>query len=506
MKEIELFDGTVLEFPDETPDDVLNNVAKRETTSRKGPETAQPQQPQSEPNLLQRIDRAITPDWMSKSPFFQKATQFASGALEGAASIPALPFDFVRAAGDVAGVPKEYLPYGSQALNKAMSDVGVTQPDEGSGWRTAGNVAGSMAVPLPIKAPPRPVTAPSIAAQTLDDAGKAGLQVPRSNIKQTFLTNLGDRFGGKQAIEATAQAKNQPIYNKMAAKALGLSDDTPISPDLLKGIREEAGKVYDQASKLGTFTVDKTFSGELGAITKSNSSLAKEFPDLLDKGVLDLTKQFKGRETISSESVVEGIKVLRQQAKDNFLNNKTLARAQRHMADALEGLMERNISSKSGQNKEFLNKFREARTLIAKTYSVENALNPATGNVVGTELAKQAKRGAPLTKELEQIANFARAFPRLAREPTGAPASGGLFEPMVYGMAGGIGTQDPSGALAGLIPIVGKPLARHLMTTTAKAPKASKDLSSLIMALTKGTYGGMQPDEEALADALLNSR
>lgn len=105
---------------------------------------------EKEPNLLQKIDKAITPEWLANNPVFKQATQFASGAIEGVASVPMIPFDLVRAAGQTVGIPNKYLPYGSQQLNQGMQDVGVTQPElEGGGIsRFAGNVAGSsMAFP-----------------------------------------------------------------------------------------------------------------------------------------------------------------------------------------------------------------------------------------------------------------------------------------------------------------------------------------------------------------------
>ena len=76
----------------------------------------------------------------------------------------------------------------------------------------------------------------------------------------------------------------------------------------------------------------------------------------------------------------------------------------------------------------------------------------------------------PLSGELKKIANFSSAFPRITREPIGAPASGGLFEPMVYGTAGSLAT-GPAGVAAAAVPIIGKPIARKFMTTVPKKSK-----------------------------------
>lgn len=348
-----------------------------------------------------------------------------------------------------------------------------------------------------------------IKQQTLDMAGQSGYSVPRSNIKQTTLTNLGERIGGKQAIEATAQIKNQPITNKLAAKALGVAEDTAITPDLLNGIRKEAGKAYDVVSKLGTLTADKAYATALRDISQKFSGASKDFPELASQEVLKLTAALS-KKTISSEGAVEMVKNLRQQASGNLgpmsqAKDKLLGKAQRAAADAMEDLIERNIAP--GLGSEVLNAYKSARQLIAKTYTVEKALNESTGNVSASMLAKAADKGVPLSGELKKIASFSKAFPRITREPIGAPASGGLFEPMVYGTAGSLAT-GPAGAMAAAVPIIGKPIARKLMTTV---PKKSEPLTgnmsstvaqALARMLSSGNVKNLSQDQTALINAL----
>lgn len=350
----------------------------------------------------------------------------------------------------------------------------------------------------------RPAVADPVRQATLEAAGKAGYSVPRSNIKQTFLTNLGERFGGKQAIEATAQMKNQPITNKLAARALGLSDDTPITPELLNGIRQESGKAYDAIKGVGTLSADQAYNQALKDIAGKYSGASKDFPELANQGVGKLVKALN-KKTISAEGAIEQIKNLRDAAKSNLgpmasSSDKLMGKAQRKSADALENLIERNIEPVLG--KQMLDEFKMARQVIAKTYTIEKALNTATGNVVGTELAKQSKKGVPLSGALKEVADFSRAFPRLSREPIGAPASGGAFEPLVYGGAGTIATGG-TGAIAAAIPILGKPIARRLMTTV---PKSSENPVNQILArmlAQRGVLGaGSVIQQNSLAEIL----
>lgn len=350
--------------------------------------------------------------------------------------------------------PEDSKKYRDEAMNMVTSMLPVS--------RLAGSSRDAILKPI--------VEGGPLKQAALDVAGKAGYSLPRSNINQSFLTNLGERFGGKQAIEATAQMKNQPVTNKLAAKALGLSDDAVITPDVLKGIREQAGKAYESVKNIGTLSTDKEYFQGLKSLKENFSGASKDFPELASKEVEKLTNALK-KKTISSEGAVEMVKHLRDAAKTNLRNvasqqDKTLGRAQRHAADLLDDLIERNMGKTGSGN---LDAYKKARELIAKTYTVENAL--VGENVSAQKIAKAASK-VKLSDELKQIADFSTVFPRLTRVEAGAPASGGLLEPMIYGAAGSLAT-GPFGATASLIPVLGKPIARRLMTTTPKIQSRS---------------------------------
>ncbi len=261
----------------------------------------------------------------------------------------------------------------------------------------------------------RPKTVTPVQQQTLNDSMDAGYVVPPSHAKPGIVNNLLEGVAGKISTAQKAAIKNQDITNNLARKSLGLADDVPITKDTLKTIRDEAGVVYEQAKNMGTFTTDKQFKSDLLNASKSGTALAKELPELFDPKIGKLATAFD-KPNISAAATVEAIKELRAQANDNFLTNPAMGRAQKNIANALEKLMERNIQGKAGP--EFLQKFRDARTRIAKTYTVEKALNDSTGNVSTPKLARELNKGKPLSGELETAARFGSAFPRAAQEVT----------------------------------------------------------------------------------------
>ena len=122
----------------------------------------------------------------------------------------------------------------------------------------------------------------------------------------------------------------------------------------------------------------------------------------------------------------------------------------------------RNTMVRAGQRQPAAQALKDARVLIAKTHSVEGALNPITGDVSGPKLAAQLAKGKPLSGGLETAANFATAFPKAAQVGVDVPAYSVLDALTAAGGASaGVATGHPSAAIAGLFPVL-RPGARAL--------------------------------------------
>lgn len=333
----------------------------------------------------------------------------------------------------------------------------------------------------------KPDAAELVRQSAVQNAADAGLTIPKSYIKQGPLINLGERFGGKQAIEATARAKSQARINELASQHLGLPKDTPVTPEILSGIRQEAGAAYEAVKNIGTLTADKAYKFSLSNIARKFSGASRDFPELASADVRKLAMALN-KPTISSEGAVEMVKNLRNAAKSNLgpmssAQDKLMGRAQREAANALDDLLERNIEPKLG--KEMLDAYRAARQTIAKTHTIEEAM--VGGNVSSTKLGQALKKGKPLIGELRQIAKFGQDFPRLGRVEMSAPVPGGALEPMAYGVAGHIG-GGPVGAGMAAVPIIGKPIARHLMTAIPKSGTPAPSLLEQYL-IQRGAWG-----------------
>ncbi|TIL91711.1 MAG: hypothetical protein E5Y65_08735 [Mesorhizobium sp.] len=126
MKEAELFDGTVLEFPDTTSDDVVQRVAKQQTLSRRG---ATPGSPSPAPNA------SAAPS----APLVQEDARDPRG-VPGGTPAPAAPVDTIgdkamRTSAGVLGAPVDL-------VNTIMGKVGL--PSSEAPMFGSGQIEGMM--------------------------------------------------------------------------------------------------------------------------------------------------------------------------------------------------------------------------------------------------------------------------------------------------------------------------------------------------------------------------
>jgi hypothetical protein len=126
---------------------------------------------------------------------------------------------------------------------------------------------------------------------------------------------------------------------------------------------------------------------------------------------------------INPAKMVEDLKIARKDA-DIYYNSwakngkpEDLTKAKEFKAEAtrLENTLE-SYAKDIGQS-DLVPALRDARQLIAKTYTVEKAMNQTTGSVDAGKLAARLKQGKPMSDELKEVAQFAQAFPKAVKTP-----------------------------------------------------------------------------------------
>jgi hypothetical protein len=261
-----------------------------------------------------------------------------------------------------------------------------------------------------------------VAPQAVKTARDAGYTIPPTQAGGGIVSRAGEGLSGKAATAQAASVKNQEVTNALAAKAVGLPEDIPLTTEALDDIRKESGKAYNALASLPK--VEAVAADSLMNIPGSKGFDPKQAVYDLRVARNDADAYYKsyGR-TADPEAL-------------------TKAKTAKGQATKLETELEEYAAS-LGQT-ELMPALRDARTQIAKTYTIQKALNPTSGSVDARVLAKELRKGKPLSGELKQAAEFAAEFPKAAQvmEKSGGAVA---LSPLDYVFAGGAGLNSLTG-------------------------------------------------------------
>lgn len=259
---------------------------------------------------------------------------------------------------------------------------------------------------------------------TVKELQSVGYVAPPTATNASLKNTILESAAGRAATNQAASLKDQQITNTLARKAIGLADDANLTPETFAEVRRVAGESsYKPISQIGDIPLDEKFTkGIEGLSRKVTKGLKTE--GMVSDPVMGLQK---GTMPINSADAIERLKDLRAEANANLsplaaVNpaNRRLGNEQKKAAKELEGLLDRHLR-KIGKA-DLAEKFVADRKLIAKTHTLERALNEGTGNIDASKLARELDKGKPLEGEMLQIAKFGKTFKDIAKEPTKGPA------------------------------------------------------------------------------------
>jgi hypothetical protein len=95
--------------------------------------------------------------------------------------------------------------------------------------------------------------------QAAREAQEAGYVIPPTQVKPSLLNRFLEGTAGKISTAQNASFKNQQVTNQLAAKSLGLPEDTVISPEILQNIRSTAGQAYENLKASGRVKTSPKF-------------------------------------------------------------------------------------------------------------------------------------------------------------------------------------------------------------------------------------------------------
>ena len=331
---------------------------------------------------------------------------------------------------------------------------------------------------------------------------QAGYVIPPADLNPGMISEAASGLSGKIKTAQVASQRNQGITDSLARRALGLTDDAQLDDAVLADIRSKAGQAYQAVSKAGVVKPGQSYADALDEAVKPFVSQSNSFPG---RGVPKVVQEIQSLKTNAFDAgdAIETIKVLRNEADTAYRAGDNLAgKAYKKAATALEQAIDDHLV-KSGAPTDMLKNYREARQLIAKTYTVKNALNPQTGSVDAGRLAKDLQRGKPLIGELRQIAEFSQAFPKATQALKEAPKATSPLDWAVGAMSG-TATGNPL-MLAGIAArpavrsvLLSQPVQRAALNPGFAPSLASRTIPSMIdnnlfrmLAMPLGVTGGL---------------
>jgi hypothetical protein len=340
--------------------------------------------------------------------------------------------------------------------------VGAAMPGSVALAGKAGELTGNM-----LRGGGKPTT------ELLDTARRsmdAGYIIPPSMVNPSFRNRAIESLSGKFETAQMAATKNQDVTDDLVRKALNLPKDAPLSQEAMQAVRKQAGQVYQQIKDAGMVTADQAYLDAVDQIGKTVKSATASFPQLgktnmhgqpVDE-IGQLVSALK-QPQFDAGGAVDTIAVLRDKADTAFrAGDKALGRASKSAASALEDVLDRHLQQIGATD--LLPAYRDARALIAKTYTAEKGLREGAGHVDARALARELQKGKPLSGELRTAAEFGNVFDKAAQPPhlIGSPGVS-VLKPLLSGGMGAV-AGGPVGMAAGVATnYVLPPVTRSLM-------------------------------------------
>jgi hypothetical protein len=383
---------------------------------------------------------------------FRTSTPATAGGVAGAAIMGAVPGASLGAAG-----PKQVLMEGAkQGAANLAAKAAETGLDEGrlpsvgeAGMSVAGGFGGAAASKVldMSKAGVDKDIANAVRDRTLAEAQAAGYVIPPSRVNPNPVNKILESLAGKAATAQEAVVRNQEVTNALARKAVGAPPNAPLTEGLLRKIREDAAKPYEE---IRTFA--KQAESDLEALKKSRLTASSQHELEIQASDPAFVKEQASLATKAAAKVDE-LKDAKFTANAYFTQWKKSgdpevykkAVAAKKTADGLEDAII-DAAEEIGKP-ELAQQLRDARVRIAKVHQVEKALNLGDGNISAPILGRSLDSGKPLTQELATIGKFQQAFPQSARELASTPTSG-VNQLMPVAMGGLAALQNGRGLIA----------------------------------------------------------
>jgi hypothetical protein len=322
-------------------------------------------------------------------------------------------------------------------------------------------------------------------------AQKLGIALNPAESNPTKANIAKSVVAGSKDINVKLNAANQPKWTQLAAKDMGLPENTVLNAKAFNEALDKHSAPYETVRKIPVLTPDENVVRGIEGLRIDRPAIggetsAKAVNSLVDDAV---TKVTEGR---SGAEIVNDIRKLRRDAnaiystqeKSGIPDPSRIAHADASIkiADQLEQLIEANVT-----DPKLIDQIRKARSAQAKVYDYERATDLATNKVDPQKLAKMLSEGKPLSGAAADMASIAanypsvstvgaeitKGFPRLTRSGVGGSlgfAAGSMVGAPFVGAVAGAGIGGLTSAIASKRMLSPKYQATHAVPQDFRIP------------------------------------
>jgi hypothetical protein len=361
--------------------------------------------------------------------------------------------------------------------------------------------------------------APSLESRLEPAQREAARRAVESGFQFTPAQMTGSRTGAfiEEGIKALPLARgaytkledaNQKTLQDIAARSIGLKQGLSFTPEAMRDAYENAYAKYAALKTIPSIKLDKAFSQEVDRISNQLAKIPESqagqlgVPDI--RRVLDEYKTFV-KNAVDGDTMFFGLRAIGDQLFEAQKQGRIGAGAYKDLRTAVENAVERSITQPAKKGivtPDVVKKFKEGRAQLSNWFTVDEAFNPATGELSGAKLANSLARKSHFgtrNTEIETAALAVRAFPRaLPSSGTAerAEAAGmvkqaaqALTIPAIGAGATGMYTQDPYAAAMAAA-------AAQTLPGIAARIATSEPVRSIV---ARRQLGAISPDEGILA-------
>ena len=264
----------------------------------------------------------------------------------------------------------------------------------------------------------------------LEAAQRQGIKVDPALVNPTPLTRSLHSVAGTDRVSNVLSRANESQWGTILKRDLDIDPKAPLDMETIGQVRQAAAAPMEEIRGLGTMVPDNDVIQGITSLRVEPTIGGQRTAGIVNSMVGDAVSRVE--QGMTGAQVIDNISSLRKRARDIYkmpdAGPERLAQADASIgiANQLENLVENNLKSQHLDNPyqgsdTLLQRYREGRTRMAKSYVLEDALNLATGKVDPKVIAKIARKDNALTGGFADVGKIAENFPDIAKMEATSP-------------------------------------------------------------------------------------